>query len=119
MVLFHFSPVINRASIISGGLVAGEAASGYGVPPLLKAVYLFHEDNINIIFDLMNEFKSCDIYQVSNVDRSLLAPDEDSESLSWMNSIKSFGTVAHLGDIAPEDVKLFLTVESHVTGLSK
>lgn len=94
--LLHIAPSKHYKSILKQGLTIGNKASGYGKAPTQKAVYLFHEDNVNVFYEMVKVFKELDVWEVV-VDKPLfpfLVADEDSKTNTWEDSLNRFGTVA-------------------------
>lgn len=110
LTLLHISPKKNRASILRRGLQLDMENSGYGVKPTQNAVYLFHEDNINVIYETIESFGDFDIFEVKIYSEEFLAPDEDSGAKDWRGSIEAFGTVAHTASIDKRHIKLLCHV---------
>lgn len=107
--LLHISPSKNRQGILNCGLVPGQHPSGYGNPPVHKAIYLYHHDNINVVYDLLNKWDEFDVWEV-NVNETQLIPDEDSSCSDWTTSIEVFGTCAYPHTISVENIKHMCTI---------
>lgn len=112
LVLLHISPKKNRKSILRNGLIVNDVNSGYGKPPELNAVYLYHENNINVIYEMVETFDDFDVYEVTLTDPEALLPDEDSKKDTWEESLESFGTVAYSEDIDKRQVKFMMNVNT-------
>lgn len=112
MILMHISPCRNRESIFKTGLMYVDKPSSYGNPPAHEAVYLYHHDNINIIYDMLNTFEIFDVYEVSGIETEYLLPDEDSGEGTWEESLNNFGTVAYKRSIPAENIKIMCTVHN-------
>lgn len=110
LVLLHISPRKNRKSILSNGLTVDMTNSGYGEKPVHNAVYLYHDDNINIIYDMINTFDDFDVYEVYIKDDTYLIPDEDSKADTWQRSLQTFGTCAYASNIDRRDIKFMINV---------
>lgn len=111
-VLLHISPTVKRASILKKGLTIGNEPSGYGVVPKVKGIYLYHENNINIIYDMVDVFEEFDVWEVSRLQGSYARPDEDSKAPTWKKSLETFGTLAYIKDIPVKNIRLKLTVHN-------
>ena len=64
--LYHMTPRKNRESILKHGLTVDNPASGYGGIPEHKAVYLYHQNNINVFYDMVAKFRDVDVWQIIN-----------------------------------------------------
>lgn len=110
-VLLHMSPTVNRKSIELVGLTINNEPSGYGKEPEQNAVYLFHEDNINMIYDMLKTFPEFDIWEVRNLKGTRAVADEDAKGAkNWKESLAKFGTLAYLDAIPPKNLKRIATM---------
>ena len=110
--LLHIAPSKHYKSILKKGLTIGNKASGYGKAPTQKAVYLFHENNINVFYEMVQVFKELDVWEVV-IDTPLfphLLPDEDSRANTWEDSLNRFGTVAVGVDIPPDNLRFLCRI---------
>lgn len=107
LTLLHISNSKNYKSILTKGLLVGKKSSGYGIKPKHKAIYLYHENNINMVYDMINTFDEFDIWEVclSESDKQQLIADEDSNKTNWEDSINTFGTCAITKSVPPNQVK--------------
>lgn len=114
MILLHVSPRKNRESILKNGLMLGQESSGYGPKPKKKAIYLFVENNISIIYEWIEFTKDFDIFEVNIPDseRNFLITDEDAHARTWERSIEKFGTVGFAKDIPPSWVKFLCNINT-------
>lgn len=112
LIFLHISPRKNRKSILKNGLTINNKASGYGATPEHKAIYMYHEDNINVIYDMVNVFDDFDVYEIylDISDKPFLIADEDSKAKDWMSSIETFGTLGISKSIEPQKVKFMMNI---------
>lgn len=113
MKLYHASKIENRESILEKGLLTKSKSSGYGKPPIHKAIYLFAENNKTVLSDLLLTWEKFDIYELdsSDLDINFIIADEDSFLDNWVDSICYRGTIAYLKDISKDIIKFNRTVE--------
>ena len=111
-VFLHITPASNRKSIVSSGLTIGNKPSGYGKQPLLKGIYLYHENNINVIYDMINLFEDLDIWELRNLCNLNALPDEDSKETTWERSLQAFGTLAYMKNIPAKNLQHKLTIHN-------
>ena len=116
--LLHISPRKNRKSILKDGLTLGNTNSGYGDSPKHKAIYLYNEGNINVMFDMIDTFEDFDIYEVEipKSDTHNFKPDEDAVKYkgdkvkTWDDSLKYFGTVVYAANIPISNISFLINV---------
>lgn len=114
MTLLHISPRKNRESILRGGLTLGNEASGYGVEPTQRALYFFHENNINVIYDAVTVWDEFDVWEVTGLLGVHAKPDEDAVNYkkvkTWRNSLQQFGTLAYTSYVPVKNLNLLMTI---------
>ena len=111
--LLHISPKKNRSSILKNGLLTGKENSGYGIIPKHNAVYLFHPNNINVMYDMINLFHILDVYEIDiGLLEDRFIPDEDSGETTAVKSLSAHGTIGYQGNIPADVVTLMLSVEN-------
>jgi len=124
-VMNHLTFPENLSSIKSKGIIPRKKYSKYGNPPILKAVYLYHNSASSVIKDFKKTFGDKRIINikinVSKLDPNLFYADEDyyrypykrkikSENQMKMDALKCLmerGTTAYKGII---DSKYFLDI---------
>ena len=111
VILYHVSKIKNHDSIMKNGLLIGKESSNYGEMPKHKAIYLYHEKNIDVLCDFIELFKEADIYKVLIEDTSKLIPDEDSGASDWETSLEIMGTCAYTDNIPPKNISYIGTVD--------
>lgn len=110
--MLHISPRKNRESILKKGLIVEQPASGYGVAPTQKALYFYHEDNINVVYDAIDTFGNFDVFEITGLKPSLAFPDEDSKATTWRESLKRFGTIAYRANVKPGNIKFLCNINN-------
>lgn len=110
----HISPAKNRESILKHGLSLTMPYSGYGEPPMLEALYFYHEDNINVIYDMINTFDDFDIWEVKGLYKEYMLPDEDSGTDTWQASLQKFGTFAYKQSVPVKNVKFMCNINRDI-----
>lgn len=107
MKLYHASHPKNRNSILANGLKRTKEASGYGDEPKYSSVYLYHQYNIDVLFDLIEMWGSVDVYEVeiSFENQKYLKADEDTERDTWRKSLNTLGTCRYTRNIPPEMIR--------------
>ena len=115
-VLFHISPRDRRDSILANGLVVGSPRADFGVPPERVAIYLYSEENVNMMYSMIHHFNDFDIWEVTLEDTDSLTDDEDARVGwgDWERSLDRLGTCAHLGDIPASQVTFLANVNRHL-----
>lgn len=110
LIMLHISNSKNYKSILDKGLRIGNKHSGYGDKPKHNAIYLYHENNINMIYDMVKTFDEFDVWEVylDDTDKEYLIADEDSKKSNWEASINAFGTCAITKSISSLKVKHFM-----------
>ena len=115
LLFLHISPRENRSSILKHGLLTNRKPSGYGTCPRYKAVYFYHSNNVNVIYDLINKFKDFDVFEIrlDKLDTHHMIPDEDAQDSnkkvkSWQESLKTYGTAAIIKDVEPNKIKFMM-----------
>ena len=112
--LLHISPRSNRESIQRNGLTINNDPSGYGEAPTMKALYFYHEDNINLLYDAVTIWEEFDVWEVRNLLGLHARPDEDAVNYkkvkTWRNSLQQFGTVAYVSPVPAKDLNLLMAV---------
>lgn len=110
----HISPAKNRESILEHGLTVANPPSGYGEKPELEALYFYHEDNIDVIYDMVNTFDDFDVWEVKGLYKEYMLPDEDSGTDTWQASLQKFGTFAYSQDVPVKNVKFMCNINRDV-----